>query len=1551
MTASDPSSMGTAGTTQMAPLTVLFADAYGNGIPGRSALATAPMGAAATAIAAMSDQNGNQEFTIQLAPTVGSQVFTFTDAADSSVSTSFTFTAAAGAPSSLTIVSGDRQSGPAGTQLAKPLVVKVTDGNGLPVAGVPLMWAGTGVSGAASKTDANGQGSATCTLPATLGVSTITVTSSALPNASVTFAETALAGAASKLVLVSGSNQTAVAGQPYVVAFAVRAEDAHNNPVSGVTVQFAATSGRGSVQPASFTTGADGLAATQMTAGFQPGNQTYQATSGNLTPVTITVTATAQTVALLEVVSGNGQTGAPGSTLTSPFVVEALDQAGQPVQGATVTFTGPSGSSVTPSVTTSNALGEVTVTATLSMTSGAQIFTAKTGNVSVTLTATATTTAPTLSMNIIAGNNQSGPPGGTLNFLMIRVTNISTHQAVPGVTIMWSATNGGTIVNAQTTTDSTGAASTSVKLSSQPGPESVIATASATSPVLNSPLTFSVTAVSSMASTLTVVSGGGQSAPAGSPFTNAFQVKATDSQGNPVSGATITFSVISGGGQVNPVTVMTDAAGLAQTQIIAGSVGGTNVDVFQAALGGTMATVQVTDTVEAAGVAVLRVVSGSGQTANPGDTLPLPLVVQALDSSGNPVSGATITFRAPNGGRVSSTTVTTNAQGDAQVTGTLGTATGTQTFTATTGSATATFSETASGVTTGQKIVIVSGNNQTGEAGSALAAPLVVEVTNNGGGPLSGVTVTWAAAAAQASVSASTIVTNAMGLAQVTATLGQPIGSQSFTAACAMCTGSPATFTEKATAGPASQLVIVSGDGQSGLAGATLTNSLVVEVEDRVGNPVSGTTVTFAVGTGGGTVSPTSGSSGTNGQVSVKATLGDENGPQTFVASAMGLNSVTFTETATLPVSSISISPINAQIQQGASQQYTATAIYTDGTTGDVTDQATWSTGNGGVATIGSTGVLVAKGAGTTTVTAAFGGKTGQTPVTVNAATLQSIVVTPANLSISVGTTAQMKATGTFSNQLVSDVTATCTWSSSNAGVATVSNTAGTQGQVTAKGAGTATISCALNGVTGSRQITVTGSPIVQLQVTPVNVVQPAGSAASFTATATFGDGTVQVVTSAAQWSSSDTTLMTLQNAPAQAGLATLLKAGTPDVIATYAGLTAQVQVTITSATVTSLSIAPPMANLAVNDTQQFTLQATYSDGTTGNVTTLASWTSSDASVADVSNATGSIGLVTGVSAGSATITASFGGQTASASVDVNDSMAVVLVVFQQGSLPMMLGPITVSCDAGQTLQLEAGTLNRGGGGRGMPTVVTSEASWSTSDGSVAVVENGSSGGLVQCLTSGTATITAAWENQSNTATVNVSAATVGSISIAPTSLSLAPGGAGGLHATGTLSDGSTQNLTTLGTWSSSNTAVATVSNASGSNGIVTGVGAGTATITFTYEGVTATVMVTVSGAMLTNVIISPANPEVMLRTGGGGPGGGRSQTLQLDATALFSDGSTQNVTALATWSISNPTGTTVATISNQSPTQGEATIDAVGTCTVSVTYSGMTGATTLTVY
>lgn len=88
----------------------------------------------------------------------------------------------------------------------------------------------------------------------------------------------------------------------------------------------------------------------------------------------------------------------------------------------------------------------------------------------------------------------------------------------------------------------------------------------------------------------------------------------------------------------------------------------------------------------------------------------------------------------------------------------------------------------------------------------------------------------------------------------------------------------------------------VSGDNQTGTISTALPNPLVVQVKDSAGNPQAGVTVNFAVTGGGGSVSPTSAVTNTNGQASTVLTLGTTGGvTNTITATAAGIDSVTFT--------------------------------------------------------------------------------------------------------------------------------------------------------------------------------------------------------------------------------------------------------------------------------------------------------------------------------------------------------------------------------------------------------------------------------------------------------------------------------------------------------------------------------------------------------------------------------------------------------------------------------------------------------------------------------
>src|SRR6185503_5697133 len=140
----------------------------------------------------------------------------------------------------------------------------------------------------------------------------------------------------------------------------------------------------------------------------------------------------------------------------------------------------------------------------------------------------------------------------------------------------------------------------------------------------------------------------------------------------------------------------------------------------------------------------------------------------------------------------------------------------------------------------------------------------------------------------------------------------------------------------------------------------------------------------------------------------------------------------------------IEVSPSFQLIASGTSLQFTATGIFSDATSQDLTDQVTWTSSDDTIASIsnagGNKGLASGFNAGGATISAAFGGVTGSTGLTVTGATLDSIQVTPSTPSIAQGTTLQFTATGIFSDLTAQDLTAQATWSSSDASVAPVSN-------------------------------------------------------------------------------------------------------------------------------------------------------------------------------------------------------------------------------------------------------------------------------------------------------------------------------------------------------------------------------------------------------------------------------------------------------------------------------------------------------------------------------
>ena len=371
-------------------------------------------------------------------------------------------------------------------------------------------------------------------------------------------------------------------------------------------------------------------------------------------------------------------------------------------------------------------------------------------------------------------------------------------------------------------------------------------------------------------------------------------------------------------------------------------------------------------------------------------------------------------------------------------------------------------------------------------------------------------------------------------------------------------------------------------------------------------------------------------------------------------------------ERVLLSLSSITVTPVNPSVPAGVTEQFTATGNYTDGTTKNLTTQVTWASATKSVATIsnagGSQGLATSVAMGTSNVSATLGGISGSTVFTVSAAQLMSIAVTPATKSIAAGLTQQFTATGTYTDNSTKVLTTQATWSSDTKSVATVSNASGSQGLATGVAVGTASISAALSGVTGSATLHVSAANLVSIAVTPNNPVVPTQTTQQFVATGTYSDNSTQVLTTQVAWASSLTSIASISNDSGSQGLATALNKGTTTISATLGSVSGSTVLTVSTAVLQSIAVTPSNPTVSAGATQQFIATGTYSDSSTKILTSQVTWASATTSVATISNASGSQGLATGVATGSSTISATLGSVVGSTLLTVGVALKSIAV-------------------------------------------------------------------------------------------------------------------------------------------------------------------------------------------------------------------------------------------------------------------------------------------------
>jgi trimeric autotransporter adhesin len=526
--------------------------------------------------------------------------------------------------------------------------------------------------------------------------------------------------------------------------------------------------------------------------------------------------------------------------------------------------------------------------------------------------------------------------------------------------------------------------------------------------------------------------------------------------------------------------------------------------------------------------------------------------------------------------------------------------------------------------------------------------------------------------------------------------------------------------------------------------------------------------------------------------------------------------------------------------------------------------------------------------------------------------TLTKISVSPNAASVLVSATASLKAIATYSDGSTQDLTSSAQWGSSDSNVATVSPS----GVVTGVAAGTAMIAAQTGGLSGSAALTVTGSSgggggtgggggaaanLTSITIAPANPLIAINTVQQLTATGSYSDGSSADLTSLVTWSSSPIGVATVNATGAVTGVA----AGSATITATLSNVSQSTTATVTAPTISAISVTPEGMTLPIGIGQQFTATAIYSDGSSADLTSGVIWTSSAPTVASID----STGLASMLAPGTTTVTATVGSLT--------DSTSLTVVAAHLTSISV--SPSTTSLALGTEQQFTAtGTFDDGS------TQVLPSVQWSSSAQNVLTV---SSTGLGTAIVAGTSTVTATSGSISGTASVTVSSATLVSLAIAPANSTMPDEANKQFTATGTFSDTTTQDLTQLVLWKSSNPAVAII-NASG---LVTSVATGSTTIQASVGSVVQSTTLTVSNVALASIAIAPSNPTISKGT-----------LLKFTATATYTDGSTATLTNVS-WKSSKPQ---FANVRSSGIVHGKK----AGSVTISATAFGVTGTTTLTV-
>jgi len=533
---------------------------------------------------------------------------------------------------------------------------------------------------------------------------------------------------------------------------------------------------------------------------------------------------------------------------------------------------------------------------------------------------------------------------------------------------------------------------------------------------------------------------------------------------------------------------------------------------------------------------------------------------------------------------------------------------------------------------------------------------------------------------------------------------------------------------------------------------------------------------------------------------------------------------------------------------------------------------------------------------------------------------IAGVEINPPEPLVSVDGDLQLQALLLLDGSEPSDVTSLGRWTSGDARIAAVD----ASGLLTGASVGTVAITVADNSdvvdlsASVNARVVDPAAHLVELRVSPSSTSTMVGKEARFHATAVYLDGTREDVSSQAEWRITNAAVAHLAS---QDGSVWGKAEGTTAITAAfYAGGievvdSAELVVKPAPITITEIQVTPARARVVSGGTAHFTAVAVLSDFSRVEITSSARWRTSDTSIAQASRPLGDFATF---QQGDVTISATLisQGQTYTG--------AAQLHVTAPAPVSLEVTPPILQLTIGEHQALQAILRYTDGSTED----VTASVLWQSQDSSVAAVSSAANRGVVAGAGSGSTQVTAALSVQrlAAAATVQVRRPALLGIEIIPATATVAAGLTQRFTAIGVYDDESSLDITARARWSSSAESVAKIV-AGDAQGLVRGVAPGAVTIRAALEGVTGNAALTVGAAIITSVLVGPADARIEV-----------GETQAFVAIARLSDGSAREITDEVTWVSSNAAA---ASVSNEAASAGTALGVVAGGTQIRAYYKG----------